>query len=64
MSVAEWRQKTVAELKQVLKDLLRQQFKLRLKKSSGELQQTHQVKQVRRDIARVMTLLTQKEGKE
>ena len=62
MSVAEWRQQSATELKQVLKELLRQQFKLRLKKSSGELQQTHQVKQVRRDIARVMTLLSQKEG--
>jgi len=63
MVIAELRQKQVPELKQDLKDLLRKQFKLRLLQSSGELKRNHQVKQLRRDIARVMTLLTEKEGK-
>jgi large subunit ribosomal protein L29 len=63
MDVAELRQKPAPELKQVLVDLLRKQFKLRILKSSGELKRNHQIKQMRRDIARVMTLLTEKEGK-
>lgn len=62
MGVAELRQKQIPELKQELNNLLRQQFKLRLLKGTGELKRNHQVKQVRRDIARVMTLLTEKEG--
>ena len=63
MGVADLRNKQVPELKQDLNDLLRQQFKLRLLKGTGELKRNHQVKQLRREIARVMTLLTEKEGK-
>ena len=63
MSVAELRQKQIPELKTELSSLLRRQFKLRLLNGSGELKRNHQVKQLRREIARVMTLLTEKEGK-
>ncbi len=63
MGVAELRQKQIPELKIELSSLLRRQFKLRLLNSSGELKRNHQVKQLRREIARVMTLLTEKEGK-
>lgn len=63
MGVAELREKQIPELKQTLTELLRQQFKLRLLKSSGEMKRNHQFKQIRRDIARVMTLITEKEGK-
>lgn len=63
MGVAELRQKQIPELKTELSSLLRRQFKLRLLNSSGELKRNHQVKQLRREIARVMTLLTEKEGK-
>ncbi len=62
MGVAELREKQIPELKQTLTGLLRQQFKLRLLKSSGEMKRNHQFKQIRRDIARVMTLITEKEG--
>ncbi len=62
MGVTELRQKPTAELKQVLGDLLRQEFKLRLVKATGELKRNHQFKQLRREIARVKTLLTEKEG--
>ncbi len=51
-----------AELNQTLFVLLRKQFKLRLEKTSGEFAQTHQIKQVRRDIARVLTILAEQEG--
>jgi len=60
MNVLEYKKKSMLELQQLLKDLLRQQFKLRLKKSTGDLKKTDQVKQVRRDIARIMTILTEK----
>lgn len=63
MNVAELRQKQVPELKQRLQELLRMQFKLRLLKGTGELKQNHKVKETRREIAQVMTLLTEKEGK-
>ena len=63
INVAELRQKQVPELKQELTSLLRKQFKLRLLKGTGELKRNHQVKQLRRDIARVMTLITENEGK-
>ena len=63
MVAAELRQKQIPELKQTLTELLRKQFKLNLVKASGELKLNHQAKQLRRDIARVMTLLTEKEGK-
>lgn len=62
MGVAELRQKQIPELKQELTKLLRQQFKVRLLKGTGELKKNHQVKQLRREIARVMTLITEKEG--
>jgi large subunit ribosomal protein L29 len=61
MKIAELRQKQVPEIKTTLVELLRKQFKLRILKSSGELKRNHQIKQLRRDIARVMTLLTEKE---
>jgi large subunit ribosomal protein L29 len=64
MVIAELRQKQIPEIKQNLAELLRKQFKLRLLKSSGELKKNHQIKRLRRDIARVMTLLTEKEGKQ
>ena len=45
-----------------LLELLNDQFKMRMNKNMGQLQQTHELKNVRRDIARVKTLLTQKAG--
>lgn len=62
MKASELRQKSVEELNNQLLELLREQFKLRMQKSTGQLSQTHQLKQLRRDIARVKTLLTEKAG--
>ena len=45
-----------------LVNLLGEQFKLRMQTATGQLQQTHQAKQVRRDIARIKTILTEKAG--
>lgn len=62
MKANEMREKTAEELNTLMLELLHDQFKLRMQKSTGQLQQTHLVKQVRRDIARVKTLLTEKAG--
>lgn len=43
--------------------LLKEQFNYRMQKSTGQLGQTHLLKQVSRDIARVKTVLNQKADK-
>jgi large subunit ribosomal protein L29 len=62
MKASELREKSVEELNQELLGLLKEQFNLRLRKSSGQLNQSHLMTQVRKDIARVKTVLTQKAG--
>ena len=60
MKAQDLRTKSVEELNDELVNLLGEQFKLRMQTATGQLQQTHQAKQVRRDIARVKTILTEK----
>ena len=60
MKAQDLRTKSVEELNNELVNLLGEQFKLRMQTATGQLQQTHQAKQVRRDIARVKTILTEK----
>jgi ribosomal protein L29 len=62
MKAQDLRQKSVEELKAELIGLLREQFNLRIQTSTGQLSQTHTLKQVRRDIARVKTVLNEKAG--
>ncbi|EXJ10309.1 MULTISPECIES: 50S ribosomal protein L29 [Nitrincola] len=62
MKATELREKSVEELQQTLLGLLKDQFNLRMQKATGQLAQNHLVGQVRRDIARVKTLLNQKAG--
>lgn len=62
VQVSDLRTKSEAELKEVLVGLQRDQFNYRMQKSTGQLGQSHLLPQVRRDIARVKTLLTQKAG--
>ncbi|MCG7656038.1 50S ribosomal protein L29 [Wielerella bovis] len=63
MKANELKEKSVAELNQVLADLLKQQFGLRMQHATGQLGQTSQIKQVRRDIARVKTIIAEKGAK-
>ena len=63
MNAAELREKSVEELGTQLLDLLRDQFNFRMQKTTGQLKQTHLLKQIRRDIARVKSVLTEKAGK-
>ncbi|HWK53061.1 MAG TPA: 50S ribosomal protein L29 [Hyphomicrobiales bacterium] len=62
VQVSDLRTKSEAELKEVLAGLQRDQFKYRLQKNTGQLGQFHLLGQVRRDIARVKTLLNEKAG--
>jgi large subunit ribosomal protein L29 len=64
MNAKELNEKTVEELKAELIKQLESQFKLRMQKSTGQLNQTHLMKQTRRDIARIQTVLSQKAGNE
>jgi large subunit ribosomal protein L29 len=56
----ELRGKTDAELKQELTSLLKSQFGLRMQRATQQLSNTSQLGNVRRDIARVRTLLNEK----
>ena len=60
MKAQELREKDIDALNAELSELLTQQFKLRMQRSSGQMSQTHQFKTVRRDIARVQTVLNEK----
>lgn len=62
MKSNELREKSVDELKAALGDELKQQFKLRMQLSTGQLEQSHLVMQARRNIARIKTVITQKAG--
>jgi len=59
---SELRGKSVEELNSILNELLRDQFNHRMQKSTGQLGQTHVMSAVRKDIARVKTLLNEKKA--
>ena len=61
MKVAEFRDLGVDELRQREKDLDDQLFRLRIQKSMGQLEAAHKLKALRRDLARVKTVLREKE---
>ncbi len=60
MKASELRSKNAAELKTELNDLLKAQFSLRMQLATQQLTNTAQLKKVKKDIARVKTLLTEK----
>jgi len=61
MKVTEFRDLQVDELRQREKDMDDQLFRLRIQKSMGQLEAGHKLKEVRRDLARVKTVLREKE---
>ena len=63
MKASELRAKNGEELHKELNDLLKAQFGLRMQLATQQLGNTSQVKKVRRDIARVRTVLKEKAGK-
>ncbi|MDH5408425.1 MAG: 50S ribosomal protein L29 [Gammaproteobacteria bacterium] len=62
MNASELREKNVDDLNKELLALLREQFNLRMQQGTGQLSRPHQMKQVRRNIARVKTVLNEKAG--
>lgn len=62
MNAKDLREKSVDELNTQLQKALASQFKLRIQKATGQLSQTHLLKQARRDVARVKTVLQEKAG--
>lgn len=61
MKAADVRAKTVDELKAQLGELQKEAFNLRFQRASGQLENTARVRQVRRDIARIKTILGERE---
>jgi large subunit ribosomal protein L29 len=60
MKASQLREKGKDELRKELHELLREQFNLRMQKGTGQLSQPHRLRTVRRDIARVKTILNEK----
>ena len=63
MKATELRSKSADELQKELKSLLEEQFKLRMQNATGQLVRPHRFKQVRREIARFNTIISEKQDK-
>lgn len=65
MNAQDLKAKNEKELREQLSGLIREQFNLRMQKGIGQLVKPHELRRVRRDIARVSTVLNEKsrEGK-
>jgi large subunit ribosomal protein L29 len=63
MKASELRGKDQAALTKELNELLKAQFSLRMQIATQQLNNTAQLKKVRRDIARVKTVMNQKDAK-
>jgi large subunit ribosomal protein L29 len=61
MKANELRDKSVEELQAQLRDLYKDQFNNRMQSATGQLGQVHLLKTVRRDIARVKTIIAEKQ---
>lgn len=59
MKANDLRKKSVADLEKDLISLREEQFKNQMKRSTGQLNQSHIVKQARRDIARIKTVINE-----
>ncbi|MBO23327.1 MAG: 50S ribosomal protein L29 [Rhodospirillaceae bacterium] len=60
MKAVDVRAKTDDELRDQLRDLKKEAFNLRFQQASGQLENTARVRDVRRDIARVQTVLNER----
>ena len=59
MKASELREKTAQELNELLLELRKEQFNLRMQRATNQTEQSHNMKNVRRNIARVKTILNQ-----
>ncbi|MFD1696929.1 50S ribosomal protein L29 [Roseibium aestuarii] len=60
MKATDVRAKTLDELRTELEALKKEQFNLRFQKATGQLENTGRVRQIRRDIARIQTIMREK----
>jgi large subunit ribosomal protein L29 len=60
MKAIDVRAKTLDELRTELEGLKKEQFNLRFQKATGQLENTGRVRQIRRDIARIQTIMREK----
>lgn len=58
--LAKWRGLGVVELQQELQELMQQQFKLKMSHAVGELKEVHLLRNIKKNIARVLGILTEK----
>ena len=63
MKANELRQQNKPTLQNMLRDLVKKQFQLKMQHGSGQLAANHQLKQIRRDIARLKTIMTELDNK-
>jgi large subunit ribosomal protein L29 len=62
MKASQMRDQTVEELREKERELAEQLFALRLQKVTGQLEKPSRVRDVRKDMARVLTVLREKQG--
>ncbi len=62
MKAQELREKNLAELEETLLELRQEQFNLRMQQGTGQLNRPSQVTQVRKDIARVKTIINEQQA--
>lgn len=60
MNAQDLRSRKESELREELSGLLKEQFNLRMQRGTGQLPTPHDLRRVRRDIARVKTILNEK----
>jgi large subunit ribosomal protein L29 len=56
--IADLRSKSTDQLHEELLSLKKEQFNLRFQKATGQFEKTHRVNEIRKDVARIQTLLT------
>ena len=64
MKAAEIREKTIDELSVLLLELRKEQFNLRMQNATGQLAQNDQFNKIRKDVARIKTVINEKSGNE
>jgi large subunit ribosomal protein L29 len=62
MNAQDLRKKKEGELREELSELMKEQFNLRMQRGIGQLATPHDLRRVRRDIARVRTVLNEKKN--
>ncbi len=59
MNAEQLREKSADEINDHLVDLRKEQLKLRIQKSTGQLNQTHRLREISREVARIKTVLNE-----